>query len=153
LKRLTLPFNLVVVLLLTTSAMAEEVGPPASFFVGRYEIVGRSPGTAERPYSGWAEVRLDGESLSIVRCVAGKRSNATLEFGSATVDHIRVIRSRFELDGEALEATCQVHVDLDNYARLTCLTYPVAQPAIPTPGVEAWFHARWLDQDRSAARP
>jgi len=152
-KSLSSHLILVITLLLTASARAEEAGPPASFFVGRYEIVGRSPGTQGRAYSGWAEVRLDGESLSTVRCVDGKRGDGTLVFAEATGDRIRVIRSRFELDGEALEATCQVHVDLDNYARLTCLTYPVAQRAIPTPGVEALFHAKWPSPDLSAGCP
>jgi len=143
----------VFVLLLTASAMAEEVGPPASFFVGRYEVVGRSPGTEGRPYSGWAEVRLAEQRLSIVRCVEGKKSDGRLVFGSATEDRVRVIRSRFALDGEALEATCQIHVDLDNYARLTCLTYPVDRPSIATPGVEALFHAKWPGPDLSAGCP
>jgi hypothetical protein len=140
-------------LLLAASAMAKEGGPPASFFTGEYEIVGRSPGAEGRAYSGWAEVKLNAEGLSIERCLGGKRSDGTMELASATADRIRVIRSRFELDGATVEATCQIHADLDNYPRLTCLTYPVAQPAIRTPGVEAWFHAPWLGQDRAAACP
>jgi hypothetical protein len=143
LKLLPLQRALAFALFLTTPAVAEEAGPPASFFVGHYEIVGRSPGVGGHAYSGWTEVKLDGEKLSIVRCVEGKKSDGTWELASATADHVRVIRARFELDGKALEATCQVHVDLDNYGRLTCYTYPAGEPAIATPGIEALFHAKW----------
>ena len=129
--------------LFAATVVAEELGPPPSFFVGQYEIVGRSPGAGGRAYSGWAEVKLDGEKLSIVRCVGGRASHGAMEFSTATADRIRVIRSRFELDGGALESTCQVHVDLDNYARLTCYTYPAGEAAIATPGIEALFHAKW----------
>jgi hypothetical protein len=135
------------------TAVAAEAGPPASFFVGQYEIVGRSPGAEGRVYSGWAEVKLDGEELSIVRCVEGKKSDGTWEFASATADQARVIRARFELDRKALEATCQVHVDLDNYARLTCYTYPAGEPAIATPGIEALFRAKWAAPESVARCP
>jgi hypothetical protein len=76
-----------------------------------------------------------------------------MEFASATADRIRVIRARFELEGAALEATCQIHVDLDNFARLSCYTYPAAEPAIATPGVEARFHAKWAILDLAAGCP
>jgi len=153
LKRLPLHRALLFALLLTTPAVAEEAGPPASFFVGQYEIVGRSPGTNGHAYSGWAQVKLDGEKLAIVRCVGGREGRGRLEFGEATADRVRVIRSRFELDGKALAATCQVHVDLDNYARLTCYTYPASEPAIATPGIEALFHAKWPRPGPSAGCP
>jgi hypothetical protein len=152
-KYLATALNLVIALLLTASAQAKDAGPPASFFVGQYEIVGRSPGQAGPAYSGWAVVTLDGEALSIVRCIAGKESRGRLAFAAATADRIRVIRTRFTLGGEALEATCQIHVDLDNYARLTCYTYPVDQPAIATPGIEALFHAKWAAPGSAATCP
>jgi len=152
-KALFVALGLVAPLLLSAVAVAEEEGPPASFFVGRYEIVGRSPGAEGRAYSGWAEVKLDGEALSIVRCACGEESRGRLAFAETTGDRIRVLRTRFILAGEALEATCQVHVDLDNYPRLTCHTYPADRSAIPTPGVEALFHAKWPGPDLSAGCP
>lgn len=117
-----------------------EAVPPAAFFAGDYEVVGRD--IEGKPYAGWARLLAEGEELSIHRCVDGIESVVAFERSTATADDIPVWRTRFSRGEVPYEAMCQFHVDLDNYARFTCYTVPVGE-RVETPGLEALFHAQW----------
>ena len=124
-----------------TTPGAAARAPEAGFFAGAYEIVGRTP--AGLPYTGWARLEPDGDELVADRCVGGVASRTAVEFSTVSADAIPALRTHFPVGDELLRATCQIHVDFDNYARLTCFTEPEDGERVVQPGLETLFFARW----------
>ncbi|MBI5607278.1 MAG: hypothetical protein HY902_00190 [Deltaproteobacteria bacterium] len=105
---------------LASSARAEDPDQARyRFLVGSYACVGRMPDST-KTYTGQVQIREAKGGIRVVRTIAGKKVEATGQFGTVTPDKISVLNLRFRQDHLDYEATCLVSTDLDNYPRITC---------------------------------
>lgn len=131
---------LFVFVLLPTQVFAKEVadGNLLNFFVGTYNIVGKSY-ESNQTYLGEVDMAIQGKSLKVTRRISGKKiiGKGFIEL-TVVGDPQEVLRIRFKEANSSYEETCLWHGDLDNYARITCYLY---RPEIQTenPGLEAYF--------------
>ena len=106
--------------------------PPG--FAGTYDVIGKDPitGTA---YAGTLTIGFQKTSYSLVRAINGKvvRGEAWIE--ECGMDKLVVLAAHYNFK-QAVELTCALSADADNYYRMTCRTRNKEQP--PT-GLEAWF--------------
>lgn len=122
------------------AAAADTVAPPADSFAGDYAVVGQAPDGGP-PYAGRVEMRAAGAGvLKVRRLLDGSVASETARLEETThppgVTVLNFYAGGAE-EGGALAATCLWQIDLDNYARLTCLR---GDPAVnEIPGREALF--------------
>ena len=116
---------------------------PDGFIDGDYALIGRDPGGSPA-FEGRARITSDGcavtverqigETISVIR---GGWQRLDLPDGAYALE--------FRSDDGAAFWSCQVSVDLDNYARLTCFRI-LTDAAGGAPGLEAMFPtATWPD--------
>lgn len=107
------------------------------FLVGQYTLIGRTIDSGI-PYTGQVHIGLAGQQLTISRHIGTRTTTAVGQIEQATADKVDVLRIRFREDGKAVEGTCLIGGDLDNYARLSCQLYWQGT-ATREPGLEAYF--------------
>lgn len=100
-------------------------GPPAGYFVGTYEVIGRGPGKAAPPGQRWLEIRVGGAHLEIRE---DGQAIGVLEYRTPAEATAPL---RGTLDNRAI--ACLFQSDPDNYPRLTCKTEP--DPGTHAPGL------------------
>jgi len=118
-----------------------------TFLQGTYELVGRWP-DSQQTYTGRAVLSKTADFIKVVRTIGGEQIEAVGKIETATADKIKVLRVRFEQDGEQYEATYLIGSDLDNYGRLTGYVYSRERPS-GQPGLEALFYDRQAEQNRA----
>lgn len=116
----------------------------AGFVAGKYHLIGKQL-HSEDAYYGDAEIIASGKKLKIKKHIQGKTLIGTGAIESITADNILILRFRFGENTAAIEETCQIDSDFDNYARLTCHFYQKGEPT-DSPGLEAMF----INKNRSA---
>ncbi len=127
---------------LTSSCFAESPErdlPPADYFVGKYQIIGRKPGSSAT-YSGTVELRpVPDDAFLIIRRIGDHAVEgfAAIDRASPPADHALVLRVRFKERSHEYEGIFLWRSDLDNYPRLTGFIYQ--QGTTKSPGLEAWF--------------
>lgn len=107
--------------LLGPAALRAEA-PPLDFFSGRYEAVGRFPGS-RRTYQGTVEMTVRGDHLRWTRTVGDRRWKGDARIEPSLCDGVPVLRVTFEDRGTDREILYLMHSDLDNYPRLTGQVY------------------------------
>jgi len=107
------------------------------FLPGTYTLIGRAI-DAETSYTGKAIIIPQQQGFAITRRIGSKTVEATGRIEQATADRLDVLRLRFSEGDQALEATCLIGSDLDNYPRLSCQLYR-SDGSTQRPGLEAWF--------------
>ncbi len=133
--------------LVAPSAVSAEDPPEHGFVVGEYVLVGRQP-DGGKAYTGRARIVAHGKGLALTREI-GRRTtvvHGALEISGET----KVLRFRWQA-GKKYELMCQIHGDLDNYARLTCLWGRAGNPH-RQPGVEAYFSSAGWEPDKTKGR-
>ena len=108
-----------------------------NFLSGSYQVIGRLPDSNEL-YDGKIVMERSGDSLNVVRKIAGKEISAVGRIETATADNVKVLRVRFTENNRTFEITYLIHSDLDNYARLTGYVY-LKNGGTKKPGLEALF--------------
>jgi hypothetical protein len=111
-----------------------------AFVVGDYVVLGRQP-RGGPPCVGTARIQRDGMALVRFRRFDGHEVAARGWFDLASPGGGRVLRFRWGENG-LKEMTCEVHSDLDNYARITCCWHS-ANEVTTAPGLEALFSTAW----------
>ena len=133
-----------VLLLSATSGVcfgAESEAPPADYFAGKYELIGRRAGSTET-YAGSVELQSQSDGKFVmIRRIGGHeiKGTASIEQADPPADHPAVLRIRFTEAGHEFEGTFLWRSDLDNYPRLTGLISQVGKAK--SAGLEAWFAA------------
>jgi len=126
----------------TASSLAESPelgGPPADYFLGKYEVIGRKPGS-NATYSGTLELTaVPDDAFVVIRRVGDHKveGTAALERASSPADHPVVLRVQFKYGGHEYEGTFLWRSDFDNYPRLTGLIFERGKKK--SVGLEAWF--------------
>lgn len=108
-----------------------------TFLPGFYQVIGRLP-DSNVLYDGNVEIERTGDSLKVVRKIAGKETSAVGRIETATADKVKVLRVRFTENDKRYEITYLIHSDLDNYARMTGYVY-LKNGSTQKPGIEALF--------------
>jgi len=127
----------------TSPQLSDESEFLTAFVVGDYVVLGRQP-RGGSPYVGAARIERDGMELVLSRRFDGREVAARGWFDLASPGEGRVLRFRWEENG-LKEMTCQVHSDLENYARITCYWHSAGEVSTE-PGLEALFStASWPD--------
>jgi len=103
------------------------------------------PGEGGVTFAGHASLTDDGERLSVKRCIGDTVTTGHLTCEEWGADRPIFLKGAFDDD---LKATCEFGVDNDNYARLSCYTYPPGDPHIEVPGLEFFIVARWKYPDQ-----
>lgn len=124
-------------------AASTKAAPPIDILYGAYEIIGRTPGPSGSTYRGWIRIAVDGDSLSVDRCVAGNHSEAEGYLTEVTEDKIPAVGFRFSVNQQPLKAVCAYLNDFDNLPRFSCFTYPRGNVASRVPGLESAFPITW----------
>jgi len=106
-----------------------------AFLVGNYELIGRRA-DSEKTYAGMMSIAYDGKQCTVTRTIGGKAISGTGDIRSAIHGEARVFHIAFTDGGKQFEATYLMHVDLDNYARLSGYVYT---KDTRKPGLEALF--------------
>lgn len=130
----------VVLALVAAPAFAAE-DPPLEFFAGKYELLGRAPGSKGMPLLDWVTVTVKGGRLALNACRAGP---GNLRAGANRDEHETTFSGKL---GNWILA-CDYQVDRGNYARMTC--YIGAEGADNVPGLLTLWPANW-DQPEHAA--
>ncbi len=127
-----------------TPAAGSAQSPSIDVLYGAYEIVGRLPGVSSTPYRGWIRLAVEGDRLSVDRCVAGQHTEGegVLSRTSQGGD-LPVIRIRYVQNNGTLEATCAYQNDFENLPRFSCHTYQTDNPDIEVPGLESAYPIVW----------
>lgn len=111
--------------------------PPAEFFAGSYSLFGQLPGGGET-YSGSVRIEAaDDGTLRIERTIDGRAAHETGRFASLEPMFDAEVLNIHDGTG-MIVGSCLWSVDLDNYARLTCLRLAPGIRA-DRPGQEAMF--------------
>ncbi len=113
----------------------EDVEDRLAFLQGKYQIVGRYA-DSENTYSGTMHIAAEGKTCKITRTIDGKTVTGQGDIQSALGGDAQVFHIAFTEGGKKFEATYLMHVDLDNYSRLTGYVYT---KATQKPGMEAAF--------------
>lgn len=105
------------------------------FVEGTYEVIGRRPDSTQL-YSGTVQLSADVHGLKLERHIGGHTDEGTARFETSSADDVLLLVMRYRDQGIDMRAYCTVGADLDNYARITCLT---GEAHTKKPGVEALF--------------
>lgn len=99
-----------------------EPDPLLSFVTGHYTLAGRQPDDGAA-YAGEAVIEAKGHGLLLRRTVAGKTLviEGKIEVPQPPGEG-QVLRFAYSEGGEERTLTCLVSGDLDNYARLSCVS-------------------------------
>lgn len=109
---------------------------PDGFIDGDYAVIGRDPG-GESAFQGQARIESDGCAVIMHRRIGG--SESTIRGGWQRLDIPEgAYALEFRSGGDSALWSCQIGIDLDNYARLTCFRILTGSPGI-APGLEAFF--------------
>ena len=116
---------------------------PDGFIDGDYILVGREP-AGKAAYHGRARIESKGCAVVVHRRIGDRQS--TVRGGWQKLEHPQgAFALEFRSRDGAAHWSCQVSVDLDNYARLTCFRILAASPD-SEPGLEVFFPtATWPD--------
>ena len=116
---------------------------PDGFIDGDYALIGRHPGGSPA-FEGQARIKSDGCAVTVERRIGDATS--VIRGGWQRLDlPDGAYALEFRSDDGAALWSCQVSVDLDNYARLTCFRI-LTNAAGGAPGLEAMFPtATWPD--------
>ncbi|HKY92955.1 MAG TPA: hypothetical protein VJM11_18025, partial [Nevskiaceae bacterium] len=98
------------------AADEEEPHPYYSFVPGRFAVIGQLP-DGGAAYQGQARIAHVEGRLQLLKEIGGESVTAEGTVERADPGEADVIRFR----GKDFEQTCLVRLDLDNYARLSCL--------------------------------
>jgi hypothetical protein len=115
----------------------DEEFSDAAFFIGAYRMIGKSL-EKEEAFLGRVALYSHGDSLLVERTVGDQTWFGTWALEYALGKEMRVLRMRFDVEGEDLEATYQWCVDFDNYPRLSGYLYH-PKTATDDPGMEVLF--------------
>jgi len=111
----------------------EEPHPYYTFVPGRFAVVGRLP-DGGAAYQGQARIAFSEGRLHLIKEIGGESVTAEGVVERADPGEAEVIRFRWA----GHEETCLVRLDLDNYARLSCV-WTVTGVKHRQPGLEAYF--------------
>lgn len=126
---------LVVAAVPTTADEAPHTPPPA-FFAGQYALIGQHAADGAA-YAGTATITVDGEDgMVLTRTIDGETNREIGVFASLAPMVDATVLTLRRSDGQVV-ASCLWTIDLDNYARLTCLREPAGEG--DAPGREALF--------------
>lgn len=108
------------------------------FIQGQYLLVGKAL-ESDETYHGKVTIESDGDGLKVNRIIDGVDIRGEAAIEEAVGGEARVLRIRFQQDGNDYEETCLVDSDLDNYARISCYLY---KPGVQSrqPGLEVLFY-------------
>lgn len=116
----------------------------SEFVVGKYLLVGKGVDSTST-YFGYVDVYSEEGRLKVRRKVGSETVLGVAGIENADRGGAKVLRVRFDHDGQSYENTCLIHGDLDNYARLSCHLY-LSEGGTKNPGLEVLF------VDHSASR-
>ena len=135
-------------MLVSIQALAE--GPPTSpsinILYGAYEIVGRLPGNSSEAYRGWMRLAVEGDKLSLDRCIRGQHNEGIGELAPAPPNNengLFAIKMHYMQSGKTLEATCGYLNDFQNLPRFSCHTRFQHETTAEAPGLEAAYPIVW----------
>jgi len=116
---------------------------PGGFIDGDFALIGRDPG-GKNAFQGQARIQSDGCAVTVYRRIG--ETGTVIRGGWKRLDLPEgAYALEFRSEDGASVWSCQVSIDLDNYARLTCFHILVAAPK-DAPGLEAYFPtATWPD--------
>jgi len=129
------------VLALATGPVFATDGPPLEFFAGKYEMLGRAPGSGGLPIQDWVTITVEGDRLLISACRTG---TGDLKAGANRDEH----EAQFSGMLGPWPVACDYQVDRGNYGRITC--YIGTKSAHDVPGLVTLWPAHW-DQPEHAA--
>lgn len=115
------------------SESEDEPHPYYTIVPGRFAVIGQLP-DGGAPYQGQATIAYAEGRLQLLRQIGENTVTATGTVQRADPGEADVIR--FQWPGH--EETCLVRLDLDNYARLSCV-WTVKGATHRQPGLEAFF--------------
>lgn len=98
---------------------------------GKYAIVGRQAASGHA-YSGTLEISVANGSYALRRTVGGTTLQGEAWVESCSADHFPVLRARYATKPQAVELSCFLRMDGDNYTRASCTT-------VEGGGLEAWY--------------
>jgi hypothetical protein len=107
------------------------------FISGHYRIVGQEP-EGGASYRGTLRIPPGGAELR--RTIEGKGATASIRLERSSTEGVALLRLHYREGESGMEGSCLIGSDLDNYARITCLTYK-GDGTTTSPGLEAWFIA------------
>lgn len=107
---------------------------------GDFSLIGQAV-NASTTYHGKVNISMQDGALIVKRSIEGKEVVGTARIESAAGGDAKVLRVNFTDNDIKLSQTCLIHSDLNNYARISCVTYPENGKAAQ-PGMEALFHLR-----------
>lgn len=132
---------LAMVLALATGSAFAADGPPLEFFAGKYEMLGRAPGSGGMPLLDWVTIDVKGGRLTLNACRAG---TGNLEAKTNRDEH----EAEFSGMLGSWTLACDYQVDRGNYGRITCYIAPKDADTIP--GLVTLWPAHW-DRPEHAA--
>jgi hypothetical protein len=101
--------------------------------VGKYAVVGREADTG-KTYSGVLEIAVVKGTYALTRTVHGQKLKGEAWVESCSPDKFRVLRATYESKPKAIELSCYLRFDGDNYTRASCTTFDGG-------GLEAWYQS------------
>jgi hypothetical protein len=105
------------------------------FVAGTYEVIGRRSDSTQL-YSGTVQITEVGHDLRLERHIGGHTDEGSARFETTSGDDTLLLVMSYHEQGVEMSAYCTVGADLDNYARITCLT---GGTRTKKPGIEALF--------------
>lgn len=135
---------LLLLLLTVAGSLAQSAADRAQFLSdflpGEYQVIGRWP-DSDSTYTGMVTLRGAGDSLVVIRRIAGREVRGSGRIETATADSVAVLRLRFIRGHQRYEGTYLIGSDLDNYPRLSGYIY-LRRGGTKRAGLEAWFIKR-----------
>ena len=122
---------------------ANALAPPIEILYGAYEVIGKAPGAKGDNYRAWVRIAVEEQHLVLDRCFDGKRSEGSGRLINVGADHMHAVQFEFSHQTKDFQATCLYQSDFDNLPRFSCYTYPLSEPNIEVPGLEAYFPIVW----------
>ena len=101
--------------------------------VGKYAVVGREADTG-KTYSGVLEIAVVKGTYALTRTVHGQKLKGEAWVESCSPDKFRILRATYESKPKAIELSCYLRFDGDNYTRASCTTFDGG-------GLEAWYQS------------
>jgi hypothetical protein len=108
--------------------------PPG--LIGKYEIVGKDSETG-RTYSGALEIAVVNGTFALTRTVQGRTLKGEAWTESCSPDKFQVLRARYESKPKAIDLSCYLRFDGDNFTRASCTTFDGR-------GLEAWYQSHGI---------
>ncbi|CAN0420779.1 unnamed protein product [Ectocarpus sp. 13 AM-2016] len=124
---------LLLAVFLPGAAWAQD-GPPAGYFAGEYEVVGRTPGPDGTALLDWLRIQAEGDRLILKACRSGEGHLSPNPSPSETAAPLIGTLGPWSL-------SCHFMGDSDNYPRLSC--YAVTDDAMKVPGLLNFWPVRW----------